>query len=45
MRTPTQERGCSHLLDQADKPSSVVDDHLSGPAIAGGLERHFQLQF
>lgn len=27
-------------LDQADKPNSVVGDHLSGPAITDELERH-----
>ncbi len=28
------------IVDQADKPNSVVDDHLSGLAIACRLERH-----
>ena len=28
------------IVDQADKPNSVVDDHLSGPVIADKLERH-----
>ena len=28
------------FADRADKPNSVADDHLSGLAIAGELERH-----
>jgi hypothetical protein len=31
------------FLDRADKPNSVVDDHLSGPDVAIGLERHSTL--
>ena len=41
MRKPAQERRFSHLWDPADKPNSVVDDHLSGTLVAQRLERHF----
>ena len=40
MQKPTQERGFLHFVDRADKPNSVVGDHLSGPAITCKLERH-----
>ena len=30
------------IVDQADKPNSVEDDHLSGPDVTIWLERHSQ---
>ena len=37
---PRRSVGFRIFLDRADKPNSVVDDHLSGPVITDKLERH-----
>lgn len=44
MEKLAQEREFFHFVDQTDKPSSVVDDHLSGMLITQHLKRHFPLK-
>lgn len=39
---PRRSVGFRIQVDQADKPNSVVDDHLSRALIAQSLKRHFR---